>query len=199
MTDGINFLQQIVALQAQEASEDSGAPRVLAVEPPVQAVPPRDMGKTVQSLVDDLMRAAKADGRDGRLVDAVIEKFCNDQFALNGAKGDQVERMLKATIHSAMQGGLTRGETLAAISQTGEAVKGGGPVPAELYVAAGRVAGNESHQAIGIAQLMAEMDGANSPRPAVAATSPDAGASVTRSDVAARYDQALSVIAQNIK
>ncbi len=195
MADGIHFLQQIVALQAQEASEDLSGPREVAVEPPVQVVAPRDMGKTVQTLVDDLIRAARADGRDGRLVDAVIEKFCNDQFALNEAKGDQVERMLKATIHSAMQGGLTRGETLAALSQTGDAVKGGGPVPAELYVAAGRVAGSESHHVIGIAQLMTEMDGSNAPKPAVAVTR-DAE---VRSDVGARYEQTLNGIAQNFK
>lgn len=193
MTDSLNLLQQIAALQAQEASEGAGT--AVAVAAPVPVATPSELGQSVQNLVDDLVRAARNDGRDGRLVDAVIEKFCNDEFALNAAKGDQVERMLKVAIHSAMQGGLTRGETLAAVSQVGSAVQSGGPIPAEILVQAAKVAGNEAHQANGIARLMTEMDGSNAPKPAVAAT-PDPG---VRSDVAARYEQTLNGIAQNFK
>lgn len=192
MADGINYLQQLLALQAQEGSEGAGT--AVAAAPPAPVATPRELGQSVQNLVDDLVRAARSDGRDGRLVDAVIEKFCNDEFALNAAKGDQVERLLKVAIHSAMQGGLTRGETLAAVSQVGSAVQSGGPVPAEILVQAAKVAGNEAHQASGIARLMTEMDGSNAPKPAVAAT-PDPG---VRSDVTARYDQTLNGMVQKI-
>lgn len=192
MADSLNLLQQVMTLKAQEASEGAGT--AVAATPPAPPATPRDLGQSVQNLVDDLVRASRNGAHSERLVDAVIEKFCNDEFALNAAKGDQVERMLKVAIHSAMQGGLTRGETLAAISQTGAAVQSGGPVLAEILVQAAKVAGNEAHQANGIARLMTEMDGSNAPKPAVAATA-DPG---VRSDVTARYDQTLNGIAQKI-
>lgn len=193
MADSLNLLQQVMALKAQEASEGAGT--AVAATPPAPPATPRDLGQSVQNLVDDLVRASRNGAHSERLVDAVIEKFCNDEFALNAAKGDQVERMLKVAIHSAMQGGLTRGETLAAISQTGAAVQSGGPVPAEILVQAAKVAGSEAHQANGIARLMTEMDGSNAPKPAVAATA-DPG---VRSDTVARYDQMLNGVAQNFK
>lgn len=165
MADGISYLRAVTAMQASEAD----AEQAQAVSAPTEASARNvggDLSRAVQTFIDDLQRAARADRREGRLVDAAIEKFCNEQFALNEAKGNQAESLLKVAVHSAMEGGLTRNEVLAAISQTGSAVKSGGPLPAELYLQAGQIVGSETHLAMGIAQFMGEMDGANKPVPA---------------------------------
>lgn len=194
MADGINYLQTVTALQAQEASEDAagGGPTVAPVAPPPQGI----SAKPVIALADDLVRAAKADGKGHARVDAAIEKFCDEQFALNPAQGERVEALLKMAIHTAQQDGLTRNEVLAAISQVGETVNRSPALPAEAYIEASKVTGVESHLALGIARFLVEMDGGNAPKPAVAA-SYDRSVEV-QSDIGAKHAQTLNGIAQKI-
>lgn len=193
MADGINYLQTVTALQAQQASEDAagGGPTVPPVTPPPQGI----SAKPVIALADDLVKAAKADGRGHARVDAAIEKFCDEQFALNPAQGERVEALLKMAIHTAQQDGLTRNEVLAAISQVGETVNRSPALPAEAYIEASKVTGVESHLALGIARFLVEMDGGNAPKPAVA-SGPSSGA---ESDVSARYSSMLNGVGQNLK
>ncbi len=197
MADGINYLQQVTALKATEANDDALEGGV-AVSTPVspQPAPQGPSAKPVVSLVDDLVKAARADGKGHTRVDAAIEKFCDEHYKLNPAQGERVEALLKMAVHTAQQDGLTRSEVLAAISQVGETVNKSPALPAEAYVEAAKVVGNESHLALGAARFLVEMDGGgNVPKPVVA-SGPSSGA---ESDVSAKYGQMLNGFAQNFR
>ncbi len=197
MADGINYLKSVAALQAQESAEyGAGGPAVVRAAPPVTPPAQGPSAKPVIALVDDLVKAAKADGKGHQQVDAAIEKFCDQHFALNPAQGERVEALLKMAIHSAQQDGLTRNEALAAISQVGQTVNQSPALPAEAYVEAAKAAGTESHLAMGIARFLVEMDGGNGPKPVAASV--DRSHEV-QSDVSSRYSQTLNGIAQNFK
>lgn len=189
MADGINLLQQVVALQAQEAS-DSGQVPAPPAPPPTQQGPE---AQPVITLVDDLVRAARTDGKGHAGVDAAIEKFCDEHYKLNPAQGERVEALLKMAVHTAQQGGLTRGEAVAAVSQVGQSINNSPALSAEAYVEAAKVVGTESHLAMGVARFLVEMDGGNPVQPAAAATAR------MESDVSARYNSTLYQVGQNWK
>lgn len=195
MSNGITYLQQVTALRAEEAAEDGGS--VVTTTSPEQPPPVAGISaRPVQDFINDLQRVAPVDGQDRRLTDAVIEKFCEDHFRLDSAEADRVEALLKVAIHSAMEGGLTRAEIVAAVSQVGDAIKGNEAMPAEAYVEAAKITGRDNtHQVMGVAHFLTEMDGGHAPVPAA---DPSAGRDV-HSTVEARYDSVVGSVAQKFK
>ncbi len=84
----------------------------------------------VEDLIDDIQKVSKIDDPDGHLTDAVIEKFCDENFG-SPEMQQLSEAVLKVGIHSAMEDGLTRDEIIAAISQTGSILNPHGPTVAD--------------------------------------------------------------------
>lgn len=85
---------------------------------------------SVETFVDDLVEVSKIDGNDHHLLDAVIDKFCEDHFGEGSEREYIAGALLKTGLHSAAEDGLTRSEVLAALSETGNVIN-----PADEYAA----------------------------------------------------------------
>ena len=102
---------------------------------------------SVETFVDDLVKVSKIDGKDHHLLDAVIDKFCEDHFGEGSEREYIAGTLLKTGLHAAAEDGLTRSEVLAALSETGNVINpadANAAVPVALEERAAGLAGLEA-------------------------------------------------------
>ncbi len=99
---------------------------------------------TVELFVNDLVEVSKIDGNDHHLLDAVIDKFCEDHFGEGSERETIAGALLKTGLHAAAEDGLSRSEVLAALSVTGNVINSNVAIPTELIERAEEMAGPDA-------------------------------------------------------
>ena len=102
---------------------------------------------SVETFVDDLIEVSKIDGNDNHLLDAVIDKFCEEHFGEGSEREYIAGTLLKTGLHAAAEDGLTRSEVLAALSETGNVINpadANAAVPVTLEERAAGLAGSNA-------------------------------------------------------